>query len=277
MVVALLRPATVFPNVAVMCCLLTGWLVCPSAEDKTAAILFVNDTLVSPHRTAVIEARLLSPSKGKHTPAAGELLELVQDGKILTTATTDGSGIGKLQFVPLRKGSLNLIVRLAESSRLSARSGVTVAAWERRTPLLLVEIAALSDLFSQEPMADAVEELRKLTQFYYNVIYVTAEAGDSEAQLAASNRTRQWLAMHHFPIGYVLVLPSSGTALGAKIDELRSAGWTTLKVGIGRSKEFAEAFVQRRLEAVMVPEPARGNVPKRAKVAKDWKDVRKKL
>jgi hypothetical protein len=46
---------------------------------------------------------------------------------------------------------------------------------------------------------------------------------------------------------------------------------------VGRTKAFAEAFLQRRLDAVMVPEPAKGEVPRKAKVAKEWKDVRKKM
>jgi len=28
---------------------------------------------------------------------------------------------------------------------------------------------------------------------------------------------------------------------------------------------------------VMVPEPAKGEIPRKAKVAKEWKDVRKKM
>jgi len=55
------------------------------------------------------------------------------------------------------------------------------------------------------------------------------------------------------------------------------AGWTQLKTGIGRTKVFAESFLQRRLEAVMVPEPAKGEAPRKAKVAKEWKEVRKKM
>jgi hypothetical protein len=58
---------------------------------------------------------------------------------------------------------------------------------------------------------------------------------------------------------------------------LHAAGWTTVKIGIGRTKTFAEAFLQRRLEAVIVPEPKKGAAPRKAKVAKDWKEVRKKL
>ena len=73
------------------------------------------------------------------------------------------------------------------------------------------------------------------------------------------------------------MLPSDPAALGAKLDEMHAAWWTTLKIGVGRTKAFAEAFLQRRLDAVMVPEPAKGEAPRKAKVAKEWKEVRKKL
>ena len=75
----------------------------------------------------------------------------------------------------------------------------------------------------------------------------------------------------------MLRLPPDTDAIGTKIDELHAAGWKTVKTGIGRSKTFAEAFLQRRLQAVIVPEPMKGDVPRKAKVAKDWKEVRKKL
>jgi hypothetical protein len=66
-------------------------------------------------------------------------------------------------------------------------------------------------------------------------------------------------------------------ALGAVLDEFKKEGWTTLKIGIVRSRELANVLLEHRMEAILVPEPARGEVPKKAKVAKDWKEVRKKL
>ena len=46
---------------------------------------------------------------------------------------------------------------------------------------------------------------------------------------------------------------------------------------MGRTNDFAQAFLQRRLDAVMVPEPAKGDAPRKAKVVKEWKEVRKKM
>ena len=126
-------------------------------------------------------------------------------------------------------------------------------------------------------MPDAAEELGKLTQFYYNVLYVVTHNKAAGTNDQVNAQARQWLKEQKFPVGHIVVLPSNPEAFGAKLDELHAAGWTTLKIGVGRTKAFAEAFLQRRLDAVMVPEPAKGEAPRKAKVAKEWKDVRKKM
>jgi hypothetical protein len=61
------------------------------------------------------------------------------------------------------------------------------------------------------------------------------------------------------------------------LDELKKEGWTAMKDGIGRTPAFAAVLLERRMEPVLVPEPAKGEVSRKAKTAKDWKDVRKKL
>jgi hypothetical protein len=129
----------------------------------------------------------------------------------------------------------------------------------------------------RHPMPDAAKELGKLTQFYYNVLYVVTRDKTMGPHDQVNAQARQWLKDQKFPVGHILVLPSDPEAFGAKIDEMHAAGWKMLKIGVGRTKAFAEAFLQRRLDAVMVPEPAKGDAPRKAKVAKEWKEVRKKL
>ena len=129
----------------------------------------------------------------------------------------------------------------------------------------------------QTPDARCRAELGKLTQFYYNVLYVVTQDKAVGTNDQVDAQARQWLKDQKFPVGHILVLPSDPEAFGAKLDELHAAGWKTLKIGVGRTKAFAEAFLQRRLDAVMVPEPAKGEAPRKAKVAKEWKDVRKKM
>jgi hypothetical protein len=123
------------------------------------------------------------------------------------------------------------------------------------------------------PVPDAAEELKRLTDFYYNAIYISR--GDSVGS-AGLERLRDWLRRHRFPAGFSVVIGPKETELGEKIDEWRTQGWDHLKVGLGRTPVFAEVLVGHRLDVVIVPEPDRGTLPRKAQVAKSWKEVRKK-
>lgn len=262
------------------------------AADKNSATLLVADALTSPKQAARIEARLVAKGLLTNTSLGGEPLELLVDGKVVATAMTGGDGKAVLSYTPTVQGVVPIQVRLGSSPRVAPTEGrANLAVWERRNSILAVEMAALIDEPSspgpipaigltfeleRKPMPDAAEELGKLTQFYYRVIYIVASPVGADG-LRVNMQTREWLKAHKFPTGYVLVLPPGENVLGTKIDEFHVAGWKTIKIGVGRTKAFAEAFLQRRLGAVIVPEPAKGEVPRKAKVAKEWKEVRKKL
>ncbi len=261
------------------------------AAEKSSATILVKDALTAPGQPATIEARLVSRRLMLIAALGGELLELVVDGNVVAKALTGGDGRAFLPYTSKAQGLAPVHVRIVNSPRVEQAEGqANFAVWEKRQPILMIELSSLFDEpapsrvpslgmgmeSERKPMPEAADELRKLTQFYYKVIYaVTSSVGIDGFQKSAE--ARDWLKQHKFPTGYVLTLPADPNALGAKIDELHAAGWKTAKVGIGRSKAFAEAFLQRRLEVIMVPEPARGDVPRKAKVAKDWKEVRKKL
>jgi len=264
-----------------------------SAAEKIPGILTVHDSLSSPNQPATIEATLTGKSLRTEIPLGGEPIELLIAGNVVATAMTGGDGRAFLSYIPKAKGSVPFTVRVGAASKISvAEASANLAVWERRTPIIAVEMASLmeaptaqgptvtlpgKDAEGKHPMPDAAHELGKLTQFYYNVLYVVTEDKVVGTNDQVGAQARQWLSDHKFPVGYILVLPSDPAAFGAKLDELHAAGWKTLKIGVGRTKAFAEAFLQRRLDAVMVPEPAKGEAPRKAKVAKDWKDVRKKL
>ena len=259
------------------------------AAEKSAATILVKDALTAPGQPATVEAKLVSKHLMLIAALGGEPLELVVDGAVATRAMTGGDGKAFLTYTPKTKGLAPVHVRVGNSPRVDQAEGrSTLVVWEKRQPILVIELSSLIDQAApsrvppigvtleseRKPLADAVEEIEKLTQFYYRVIYVVEGRDGFER----SAETREWLKHHKFPIGYVLTLPVVDTnTMGTKIDELHAAGWRTVKVGVGRSKAFAEAFLQRRLEAIMVPEPSKGEVPRKAKVAKDWKEVRKKL
>lgn len=261
------------------------------AADKSAATLFVKDALTSPNQPATIEAKLIGKGLLTSTALGGEPLELVVDGDVVATAMTGGDGRAFLIYTPKAQGIKPIHVRVGKSPRVDQMEGkANLVVWEKRQPLLMIELLSVMDISPPSrvpaigprieskgtPMSEAADELEKLTRFYYRVIYVVPLAQGMDG-FQASREAREWLETHKFPVGHVMPLSSDAKALGDKIDELHEAGWKTVKIGIGRSKAFAEAFLQRRLDAIMVPEPTKGDVPRKAKVAKDWKDVRKKL
>lgn len=256
--------------------------------EKSSATILVKDALTAPGQSATIEAKLISKRLMIIAALGGEPLELAVDGKVVATALTGGDGRAFFSYTPKAHGLALVQVRVGNSPRVDQAEGrANLAVWEKRHPILVIELSSLIEEptpsrvppigitleSEQKPMAEAADELGKLTQFYYRVIYVVAGRDGFQSGAEA----REWLKSHKFPTGYVLTLPADMNALGAKIDELHVAGWKTIKTGVGRSKAFAEAFLQRRLDAIIVPEPSKGEVPRKAKVAKDWKDVRKKL
>jgi len=264
-----------------------------SAEEKIPATLTVHDSLAAPNQPATIEAMLTGKSLRTEIPLGGEPIELLIAGNVVATAMTGGDGRAFLSYTLKAKGSVPFTVRVGTASRVAVvEAGANLAVWERRTPIIAVEMASLmeaptaqgptvtlpgKDAEGRQPMPDAANELGKLTQFYYNLLYVVTEDKAIGINDLVNAQARQWLSDHKFPVGHILVLSPDPAAFGTKLDELHAAGWKSLKIGVGRTKAFAEAFLQRRLDAVMVPEPAKGEAPRKAKVAKEWKEVRKKM
>lgn len=265
--------------------------LCEAAEKKIVASIQVKDALTVPGQPATVEAKLEAKGVLADVALGGEPLELIVDGKAVATAMTGGDGRAFLTYTTKTQGVIPIQVRVGGSARVLPAGGqANLLVWERRSPILAIDMASLMDeppapsplpaigLRSEperKPMPDAAEEIGKLTQFYYKVIYVIPSVGSDG--FLASTQARAWLKTHQFPSGYVLVLPPGKEALGAKIDELRASGWNAIKVGIGRTKVFAEAFLQRRIDAVIVPEPPKSEIPRKANVAKEWKEIRKKL
>lgn len=263
---------------------------CDAAEKIVAAIQ-IKDALTVPGQPATIEAKIDTTGAVRNVGLGGEPLELVVDGKVATTATTGADGRASFTYSTKTVGVLPIQVRLGTSTRVLPATGeANLVVWERRNPILAIDMASLIETvhveasipgtgpqknLEQEPMPDAAAEIGKLTQFYYKVIYIVPSTGSDGFQ--AGTQARAWLKAHQFPSGYMLVLPSGNEALGTKIDELRASGWNAIKVGIGRSKVFAEAFLQRRIDTVILPEPPKSEIPRKAKTAKEWKEIRKKL
>jgi hypothetical protein len=282
------RRAGVFTT---LLCLTAGTIL--SAAEKIPGTLTVHDSLTAPNQPATIEATLTWKGLLTETGLGGEPIELLIAGNVVATAMTGGDGRAFLLYTPKAKGAVPFTVRVGTTPRVAVvEADANLAVWEHRSPIMAVEMASLmedtvgqgptvtlpgKEAEGRRPMPDAAIELGKFSQFYYNLLYVVTQDKAMGSNDQVNAQARQWLKDQKFPVGHILVLPSDPEAFGAKLDEMHAAGWKTLKIGVGRTKAFAEAFLQRRLDAVMVPEPAKGDAPRKAKVAKEWKDVRKKL
>ncbi|WP_455377025.1 hypothetical protein [Petrachloros mirabilis] len=257
--------------------------------EKISATVLVKDSLTAPNSPAVVEVKVTAKGLLGETPLGGEPIELLISGKVVATGMTGGDGKGRLSYTPRVQGIFPIYVRVGNSPRVGSASGeANLVVWERRSPILVVEVGAAKEepstrtpLSSLEeaagrPMPDAVDELMKLTQFYYRALYAVPIAPGAD-DFVVNGEARDWLKRHNFPLGYVLCIPPGDDSLGEEIDELNKEGWKTIRTGIVRTRAFAEALLRRRLDAVIIPEPANGEVPRKAKTAKDWKEVRKKL
>jgi hypothetical protein len=268
------------------------------AADKVEGLLSARDVLVLPGQPARVEATLTrSGLLGMQQGLGGEQLELLVEGKPVAKAMTGGDGRAFLDYTPKTRGNHEITVRLAANTRVTSPDAKAVlGAWERRRPILLVELAAMLQpgkpsvlpvpslpipVGGQEdplPLPDAADELNRLAQFFYNVIYVSWAPGDADDPFGGQRQdVREWLARHKFPRGLAMAVSPGERALGEKIDQLRTDGWTNVKAGIGKSRAFAEVLVAHRMDVVIVPEPDKGELPKKAKTVKKWKDIRKKL
>jgi hypothetical protein len=265
-----------------------------NAADTIAGRLIVRDALTTPGRPVMIEAQLIRSGFLGQGGVGGEQLDFWVGEKKAGTAMTGGDGRAFFEYISRMRGTQVITVKLANSRRVeSPEATATLACWERRRPILLVDLAALTEEppssllplpslplpIGREdqpaPIPDAADELKRLTAYYFNVIYL---ARSGPADLGGRGDPRAWLRANRFPVGLLMTVTQGRAALSETIETMEAQGWDNLKAGIGRTREFAEILVDHRMEVVIIPHAERDdNLPKKAIVAKDWKEIRRKL
>ncbi len=264
------------------------WAGDPQLQTRVLA----RDALVMSGKPVSLEARLVSDGVMGVNGLGGEQVEFTVAGTKAGTSMTGGDGLARLEYRTRQPGNHPVTVRLIPSKRVTgAHEGTAVlSVWEKRRPILLVELASLMEpegtpaspvplplpvgtLTERKAVPDAADELKRLAQFYFNVLYVsTGQGGDAWSR---SGDPREWLKAHQFPSGYWMVVREGREGLTQALDQLKADGWDNLRTGIGRTKDFAEVLVGHRIGVVIVPEPQRGELPRKAKTAKEWKEIRK--
>lgn len=262
--------------------------------EQIAGRLSVKDALTVPGRPVRIEARLVRSGLLGQAGLGGEQLEFLIAGRPAGTAMTGGDGRAFLEHVPRMRGNHAITVKLVSTTRVeSAEARATLACWERRRPILLVDMDALAEgskapliplpslpieigrQAQQAPASDAAGELKRLTDYYFNVIYLARSDRD---EMGMGEEAREWLRSHRFPAGLLATVRPGRTPLVELVDRMKTEGWDNLKAGVGRTREFAETLVDLRIGVVILPATTKDeDVPPKAQVAKDWKEVRKKL
>ena len=264
---------------------------CLYAADKVKAQLIVSDVLTTPGKPAKLQANVFEEGLlGRKIGLGGESLEFLVQGKVVGTTMSGGDGRAYLEYTPRMRGNLGITVRLSESPRVFKAEGTgLLASWERRKPILLVELTAIvkekdspSSSLPSLPInlsgnlgdaeTEAIGELEKLGKFYYNLIYLhRSTAGDQDV-------LQQWIQTNEFPAGFPKVIPVGRQPLSDWVTQLKERGWENVTGGIGRTKEFADVLVENRIKAVVLHDPEdKEGFPRRAVLVKSWAKVRKHL
>lgn len=274
----------VFTGLCLLCSMFAASMLF-AADDKISGRLIVEDVLARPSTPVMLQARLVQDGLVGVTGLSGETIEFVVQGLRAGTALTDKDGHASLEFKTQMRGNQKIVAKVESSSKVTAQSGIAnFASWERRKPILLVDVVTLlkseggttlpafdtSTLGDPDP--DAPHELTMLGEFYFNIIYLLrGEGGEVE-------RLRDWLKASKFPPGISRRVPIGPDSLLAFIAQLKEGGWDHVEAGVGHTKSFADTLVKNRIKAVIFPDPSKKEkFPRRAKIVSKWKDVRKHL
>jgi len=261
------------------------------ASEKVTAHVIVADVMGFPGKPMRLEARVMQKGFLNDVGLGGEVLGFFVHRKRIGTVMTGGDGRAFLEYVPRMRGNFVSTVRLQDSPRVSDAEGTgVVASWERRRPILLIDLNAtmaqqanpdsplpsLPVIFGLTslgpPVPEAANELEKLGKYYYNLIYLI------QSQTVSLQQVREWLRAHEFPPGIPKVLKPGRKSLEGLLDLLSEQGWKNVSAGIGRTVEFADVLVKRRLKTVIVGQRKQGDeFPRRTVFVKNWKKIRRPL
>lgn len=259
-------------------------------DEKVTGRLIVEDVLAKPGKPVMLKARLVQDGLLGVTGLGGETIEFVVQGQRAGTTLTGGDGRARLEFKTHMRGNQKIVAKVEPSPRVNAVTGLgNFASWERRKPILLVDVSILlksdesgkvaipalpilNDTEFSEPDEDAPKELSKLGEFYYNIIYLLR--GDN----SHVENLREWLKASQFPPGITRAVQPGPAKLLKFIEKLKEDGWDNIEAGIGQTKGFADTLVKNRIKAVIFPDPTKKiKYPRRAKIISTWKEVRKHL
>ncbi len=272
----------------VWCALTSG---AARAADKISGRLIVEDVLARPGTSVTLKAALTENGLLGARGLGGEIVTFFVLGQRAGAALTGGDGRAFLEYKTHMRGNHPIVATVEPGPRVAPAEGAgNLASWERRRPILLVDVSTLFERDASlvnrlpalpftaglasfgAPREEARHALSKLAEFYYNIIYV------HEHRDTAPHETRDWLKRHDFPVGIARRALRDAEALAALMTRLREGGWDNLQAGIGRTRDFAQTLVKQRIKAVIFPDPSETQpYPHRARIVNSWEEVRTHL
>ncbi len=260
------------------------------SAEKVSAKVIVKDVLAMPRQKIKLEARVVETGILGETGLGGINLEFFVDGVSQGPSMTGGDGRAFKVFTPPMRGVQKIRAKLLESRRVEVAEGTgKLLVWQRRQPILIVEFSALVEEVKQpfglpgvslpigrgdlpDPLDGAAKHIGKLTKFYFNVVYLSRNGSVTHETLKA------WLEEHKLPVGVARVIKPGKPALTAFLEEFAERGFDNIRAGVGRTRDLAETFAERRIKVVILTSNGddRG-YPTKTKWAKDWLEVRKQI
>ncbi len=260
------------------------------ADERSPVHVVVSDILVMPGKPAMLKARIVQSGILRSIGVGGEEVQFEVEGKAVGTSLTGGDGWASWEFTPKMRGNKSVRAKVIPSSRVKGAEGIGIlASWERRRPILLIDVTTLlqdaegigkfvsamglpvDPSLWPEPKDGASQELHKLAKFYYNVVYLFWNDGNDVEGV------RAWLREHEFPSGLTRAIQRGSTPLKTFIDNLEEGGWDNLEAGIGRTPDFAKVLLKNRIKAIIFHKSENEEFPRRTKLVEDWKGVRRNL
>ncbi|MGB0909452.1 MAG: hypothetical protein ACPGYT_03755 [Nitrospirales bacterium] len=263
------------------------------AAERIKAHLEVEDVLTLPGERVQLKAWLVSQElPNENLGISDEEVEFFIQNRAIGTSKTGRDGNATIEFVPRVRGNLTLKARVRGSSKVADLEALgLLASWEKRRPILIVDLVSLlppnirtlssspsvplatsGTSILADPNTNALPELEKLGKFYYNLVYLSRSKAGSVKVL------RKWLQEHEFPLGVPMAIEPGTQSLITFIEKLQSDGWENVESGIGRSTEFAEVLLERRIQTVIIQEAETDETfPRRAKIVNGWMKVRRHL
>jgi len=227
-------------------------------------LFFGYDTLAYPEKSVELTARMISFRSLEPQGVEGVSIGFYHDDELVEAAETDSDGRARITWTPPAPGHYWFEMKVlqwpedAKAVELDPAS-LLVACYGQEKKLVVIDLdhTLVASSFARvllggaQRMPDSVRVTQRIAKDC-GIVYLT----DRPDLLAA--RSKQWLEQNDYPEGPVLLSTITNQFSGAgefktsKLSEVRDA-YPNLKIGIGDKTSDAQAYVDNKLTAYLIP------------------------